>query len=107
MSGSDSGEEVVADESSYFERERNSWTGASVEGQDGRVVDVVLSDMSEPWEQTSGFYIKSLTEPYIRMMNTSGVAFRDHVGSMVCCCLFSSLNATLAKDGNRICAWQH
>lgn len=50
----------------------------------GRAVDVVLSDMSEPWDQTTGFYKKSLSDPYFRMMNTSGNAFRDHAGSMVC-----------------------
>jgi 21S rRNA (uridine2791-2'-O)-methyltransferase len=50
----------------------------------GRTVDVVLSDMSEPWDQTAGFYKKSLSDPYFRMMNTSGNAFRDHAGSMVC-----------------------
>lgn len=49
----------------------------------GRVVDVVLSDMSAPWDQTSGFHKRSITEPYLRMMNTSGMAFRDHAGSMV------------------------
>lgn len=49
----------------------------------GRVVDVVLSDMSEPWDQTTGFHKKSLSDPYVRMMNTSGIAFKDHVGSMV------------------------
>jgi len=49
----------------------------------GRVVDVVLSDMSEPWDQTVGFYKRSLSDPYFRMMNTSGNAFRDHAGSMV------------------------
>ena len=61
--------------------------------QHGRVVDVVLSDMSEPWDQTVGFYKKSLSDPYFRMMNTSGNGFRDHAGSMVrryaalgCCC---------------------
>ena len=51
--------------------------------QHGRAVDVVLSDMSEPWDQTAGFYKKSLSDPYFRMMNTSGNAFRDHAGSMV------------------------
>jgi len=51
--------------------------------QNGRVVDVVLSDMSEPWEQTVGLYKKSLSDPYFRMMNTSGNAFRDHAGSIV------------------------
>lgn len=49
----------------------------------GRAVDVVLSDMSEPWDQTAGFYKRSLSDPYFRMMNTSGHAFRDHAGSMV------------------------
>jgi 21S rRNA (uridine2791-2'-O)-methyltransferase len=51
--------------------------------QQGRAVDVVLSDMSEPWDQTAGFYKKSLSDPYFRLMNTSGNAFRDHAGSMV------------------------
>lgn len=49
----------------------------------GRVVDVVLSDMSAPWDQTVGFHKRSLSDPYSRMMNTSGNAFRDHAGSMV------------------------
>ncbi len=50
---------------------------------DSGLVDVVLSDMSEPWEQTEGFWKRSLSDPYYRMMNTSGVSFRDHAGSMV------------------------
>ena len=50
---------------------------------DSGMVDVVLSDMSEPWEQTEGFWKRSLSDPYYRMMNTSGVSFRDHAGSMV------------------------
>lgn len=48
-----------------------------------KMVDVVLSDMSAPWEQTEGFWKKSLSDPYYRMMNTSGMNFRDHAGSMV------------------------
>lgn len=52
--------------------------------RDGRVVDVVLSDMSAPWEQITGTWIRSVNNPYRRMMNTSGMAFRDHAGSMVC-----------------------
>lgn len=70
----------------------------------GRVVDVVLSDMSEPWDQITGFYKKSLSDPYFRLMNTSGIAFKDHAGSMV------SLEATLRKIkanvSARICVWQ-
>lgn len=53
-----------------------------------RTVDVVLSDMSAPWYQTSGFWKRSLSDPYNRMMNASGVSFRDHAGSMVCCLLY-------------------
>lgn len=49
----------------------------------GRTVDVVLSDMSAPFDQTTGFWKRSLSDPYIRMMNTSGINFKDHAGSMV------------------------
>ena len=49
----------------------------------GRVVDVVLSDMSAPWTQEVAYGKKSLSDPYFRMMNTSGNRFRDHAGSMV------------------------
>ena len=53
------------------------------DGRADRVVDVVLSDMSAPWELASGMWVKSISNPYRRMMNTSGTAFRDHAGSMV------------------------
>lgn len=49
----------------------------------GRCVDVVLSDMCEPWDLVEGHYKRTLSNPYYRMMNTSGNAFRDHAGSMV------------------------
>ena len=49
----------------------------------GRTVDVVLSDMSAPFDQTTGFWKRSLSDPYYRMMNTSGINFKDHAGSMV------------------------
>ena len=51
--------------------------------KEGKLVDVVLSDMSEPWAQTDGFWKRSLSDPYFRMMNASGNPFRDHAGSMV------------------------
>ena len=54
-----------------------------IDETEGRMVDVVLSDMCEPWEQTSGFWKRSLSNPYFRMMNTSGLSFRDHADSMV------------------------
>lgn len=54
-----------------------------VDRMEGRVVNVVLSDMSEPWPQTASTWIRSISNPHRRMMNTSGNAFRDHAGSMV------------------------
>lgn len=51
---------------------------------EGRVVDVVLSDMSDPWPLDHNAWIKSVNRPFLRMMNTSGIAFKDHAGSMVC-----------------------
>jgi 21S rRNA (uridine2791-2'-O)-methyltransferase len=87
---------VVEDEPGYIDREREM--SAQIEGSDentdirptsddgsgDRTVDVVLSDMSAPWQQTDGFWKRSLNDPYNRMMNTSGLGFRDHAGSMVC-----------------------
>jgi 21S rRNA (uridine2791-2'-O)-methyltransferase len=57
--------------------------GKKLKDESGKTIDIVLSDMSAPWEQTSGFWKRSLSNPYIRMMNTSGIPFRDHTGSMV------------------------
>lgn len=51
----------------------------------GRMVNVVLSDMSAPWPlDNANYWKKSLSDPYIRMMNTSGINHKDHAGSMVC-----------------------
>ena len=79
-------------EKGYIDLEKEEAAHAAAddgEGEEGdsdaeRMVDVVLSDMCEPWEQTTGFWKRSLTDPYRRMMNTSGNNFRDHAGSMVC-----------------------
>ena len=70
----------------------------------GRVVDVVLSDMSEPWDQTTGFYKKSLSDPYFRLMNTSGIAFKDHAGSMVS--IRQAFESLLIDGLARISAWR-
>jgi 21S rRNA (uridine2791-2'-O)-methyltransferase len=51
--------------------------------RNGRVVNVVLSDMSAPWTQEVAYGKNSLNNPYFRLMNTSGNRFRDHAGSMV------------------------
>lgn len=79
------------DPTHYFEAESRAERTADLPGHEHleeRVVDVVLSDMSAPWEQTEGFWIKSISNPYYRMMNTSGMPFRDHAGSMVRCFSF-------------------
>ncbi|OCK84516.1 FtsJ-domain-containing protein [Lepidopterella palustris CBS 459.81] len=70
----------------------------------GRVVDVVLSDMSAPWDQTSGYHRKSVSDPYFRMMNTSGMAFRDHAGSMdLCMAALKFCFDTLRTGGHFVC----
>ena len=85
--------EIVEEELGYIEQERAATSDddserASVDEKnrehDDKVVDVVLSDMSAPWEITSGLWKNSLSNPYYRMMNTSGNRFKDHAGSMVC-----------------------
>ncbi|KAJ5142082.1 hypothetical protein N7526_003077 [Penicillium atrosanguineum] len=64
-----------------------------------RTVDVVLSDMCEPWHQTSGFWKRSLSDPYRRMMNTSGNNFRDHAGSMDLCNAALRFSSDVLKVG--------
>jgi 23S rRNA U2552 (ribose-2'-O)-methylase RlmE/FtsJ len=64
-------------------KEKEEKNLAKAEERKNKCVDVVLSDMSEPWFPDAGSSQKSLTNPYIRLMNTSGIAFKDHVGSMV------------------------
>ncbi|KAI9764388.1 MAG: 2' O-ribose methyltransferase [Candelina submexicana] len=74
------------------------------EEEEGRVVDVVLSDMSAPWEQTTGFWKRSLSDPYFRMMNTSGMSFRDHAGSMdLCSAALQFCYDTLHTGGHFVC----
>jgi 21S rRNA (uridine2791-2'-O)-methyltransferase len=69
-----------------------------------RTVDVVLSDMCAPWFQTTGFWKRSLSDPYNRMMNTSGVNFRDHAGSMdLCRAALQFSFDTLRTGGHFIC----
>ena len=88
-------ETIVDPEQSYIDLERHADDPLSLSvvdelGRRGskaqevvKTVDVVLSDMSAPWKQTAGFWKRSLSDPYIRMMNTSGISFKDHAGSMV------------------------
>ena len=77
-------EEAAYEALEWDGREKGGLSQKQLDEAEGRVVDVVLSDMSEPWPLTASTWIKSVSNPYHRMMNTSGMAFRDHAGSMVC-----------------------
>ena len=57
--------------------------GDDGEEHEGKVIDVILSDMSEPWDLLDGSRHRSLSNPYRRMINVSGNSSRDHMGSMV------------------------
>ncbi|RMZ31062.1 hypothetical protein D0859_04799 [Hortaea werneckii] len=71
---------------------------------EGRVVNVVLSDMCEPWPLVSSSWIKSVSNPWRRMMNTSGLSFRDHAGSMdLCHAALTFAFDTLGTGGNFLC----
>ena len=84
-------EEIIKETSGhgYVDSERESVSSSGeeegqTEGHEEQCVDVVLSDMCEPWDLIEGRHKRSISNPYYRMMNTSGNAFRDHAGSMVC-----------------------
>ncbi|KAK3395272.1 FtsJ-like methyltransferase-domain-containing protein [Podospora didyma] len=78
--------------------------GKATEVMKRRLVDVILSDMSEPWPQTSGFTVRSLSNPHIRLMNTSGIPFKDHAGSMdLCLAALSFASETLKPGGHFVC----
>ncbi|RMZ74929.1 hypothetical protein DV737_g5595, partial [Chaetothyriales sp. CBS 132003] len=67
-------------------------------------VDLVLSDMSAPWDLLDGLYKKSISNPYYRLMNTSGNAFRDHAGSMdLCTSALRFCFSTLKTGGHFVC----
>ncbi|KAK5661638.1 hypothetical protein OQA88_9738 [Cercophora sp. LCS_1] len=99
-------EEVVEERKSYVEMEKEIAKGEEGESEAGeaRLVDVVLSDMSAPWPQTHGFSVNSLSNPYRRMMNTSGIAFKDHAGSMdLCHAALTFASDTLKSGGHFVC----
>ncbi|KAI1159251.1 23S ribosomal RNA methyltransferase [Nemania serpens] len=96
---------VIAERPSYIDSERAESVDSEHEA-DGKLVDVVLSDMSAPWFQTSGFSSKTLSNPYkhSRMMNTSGMSFRDHAGSMdLCLAALQFASDTLRTGGHFVC----
>ncbi|KAK5056846.1 hypothetical protein LTR84_012378 [Exophiala bonariae] len=106
---------IEEEETGYLERQHSLGTAVEEEGdqekQDeaaaqhlDKTVDVVLSDMWEPWDPLDGMYKKTISNPYRRLMNTSGNAFRDHAGSMDLCrsALYFSYD-TLKVGGHFVC----
>ncbi|KAI1211659.1 23S ribosomal RNA methyltransferase [Annulohypoxylon truncatum] len=102
---SEEGEPIITERQSYIDTERaESVESEHLEENDGRLVDVVLSDMSAPWEQTTGFSSRTLSNPYFRMMNASGMSFRDHAGSMdLCLAALQFASDTLKSGGHFVC----
>ncbi|VTT71964.1 unnamed protein product [Fusarium fujikuroi] len=101
-------EGITVDRPSYLDMERhtgqNEPPASGLEGSSKRIVDVVLSDMSAPWEQTTGFSVKTLSNPYHRLMNTSGNGFRDHVGTKdLCAAALQFASDTLRSGGHFVC----
>lgn len=96
---------TIEDHPSYIDTERAESADSDNNGDaeslpeytNERLVDVVLSDMSAPWTQTAGFSSRTLSNPYDRMMNTSGMSFRDHAGSMVCKTPLSPLSNAISS----------
>ncbi|KAH7324451.1 FtsJ-like methyltransferase-domain-containing protein [Stachybotrys elegans] len=92
-------ESEALDQPSYIDMERQETHTEEVSAAE----QVVLSDMSEPWVQTS-FGSSSLSNMYNRLMNTSGHAFRDHAGSMdLCNAALQFASDTLRPGGHFVC----
>nr|OQO20491.1 hypothetical protein B0A51_12120 [Rachicladosporium sp. CCFEE 5018] len=76
------------------------------DAREGRVVDVVLSDMCAPWPLSTSTWINSVNRPYRRMMNTSGNPFRDHAGSMdLCLAALTFAHDCLVTGGHFLCKY--
>ncbi|CAH0004679.1 unnamed protein product [Clonostachys byssicola] len=96
---------------SYIDMERQA-SHVETEGQGSlhhgpgskNMVDVVLSDMSAPWQQTSGYNVNTLSNPYHRLMNTSGIPFHDQARSLdLCNAALDFASDTLKPGGHFVC----
>ncbi|KAI1140546.1 23S ribosomal RNA methyltransferase [Hypoxylon sp. FL0543] len=104
---SEEGESFITERPSYIDTERAESVASGHEEHlenNGRLVDVVLSDMSAPWMPTTRYSSNTLSNPYFRMMNTSGMSFRDHAGSMdLCLAALQFASDTLKAGGHFVC----
>ncbi|KAM0277295.1 hypothetical protein ACHAQH_005885 [Verticillium albo-atrum] len=99
---------TIEERPSYIDLERaetaDTATPVEESSKSSKLVNIVLSDMSAPWDQTSGFGVNTLSNPYNRMMNTSGNTFKDHVGSMdLCYAALQFASDTLKPGGHFVC----
>jgi 21S rRNA (uridine2791-2'-O)-methyltransferase len=110
--GEPGSDDIILEQPSYIDMERHAAADSLDRKPDQKptdyskmnLVDVVLSDMSEPWDQTTGFGSNTLSNPYIRLMNTSGNTFRDHAGSMdLCNAALQFASDTLKPGGHFVC----
>ncbi|CAI4061685.1 hypothetical protein SKDZ_07G1240 [Saccharomyces kudriavzevii ZP591] len=60
-------------------------TNSTLKEREKFPVDVIISDMYEPWPQTTGFWNNITNQAYFRMANTSGLSIRDHYQSIDLC----------------------
>ncbi|CUS11893.1 unnamed protein product [Tuber aestivum] len=108
-------QELVEIERDYLDRERDiereeKFGGAAGFGEDDvdvgmeRPVDVVLSDMSDPWPIPALTYRKSFDNVFIRLMNTSGIPVQDHAYSIdLCYTALSFAMDVLRRPGVFVC----
>lgn len=79
-----SGGEIEGEESSS-ESEQASESDTNNSTNKQQIVDVVLSDMYEPFPQSTGFWNNTTNSAYYRMANTTGLKVKDHLMSMDLC----------------------
>ncbi|CAD6505317.1 BgTH12-00809 [Blumeria graminis f. sp. triticale] len=102
---------LLGEEQSYLGRDREEESqelcnqpALLSQSESYKVVDVVLSDMSEPWEIIQSHWNRTLSDPYRRLMNTSGIKFKDHAGSMdLCNAALNFAQETLKVGGHFVC----
>ncbi|CAI4214996.1 unnamed protein product [Parascedosporium putredinis] len=98
--------EALEEERSYLDMERLAMRDVEdvAMPETDRVVDIVLSDMSAPWLLPTDFRKSGVNNAFHRMMNTSGIAFRDHAGSMdLCGAALRFASDTLRNGGHFVC----
>ncbi|KAI5861240.1 ribosomal RNA methyltransferase MRM2 [Durotheca rogersii] len=99
------GGSIISDRPSYIDTERaDSADHGDGAANDGRLVDVILSDMWAPWARATGYPSRTLDNAYYRLMNVSGNNGRDHAGSMLLCnAALKFANDTLRAGGHFVC----